>query len=872
MRAPARAVVMACALVVGAAVYLAAPGAAASSPGFQLGGVPASSAALTGAVVVGPGGASTGYYTKVVVVTKGSTLTLVNLDELAHTVTSVAHRSNGTPLFNGNALPGEKANVSGVPGLRPGSYDFYCQFHPNMTGTLIVEGKGGKARKPSKQHYTLPLRIPKVLTGSHITLQAKAANVRVMPHGPKTRMWTFGGSFPGPTIRRPSGHKTKVTYINRLPKAVGGITVHLHGDHHASRDDGLPDRHLIKPGKRLTYTYPLTDGGRPEPQAFAFYHDHRMGKTGRDNWNGLQGMYELTHHGEKKLHLPTGKYDVPLDVADRSLDNLNQLAEPFPQTKADTSGTFGPYSPPGDATVGNTVLVNGEFAPHLNVAAHRYRLRILNSSNFQSYDFALSGGRRMIQISNGSGFLPKPAVRKDILLGPAERADVIVNFHGERHKRVLLKSIPRTDSTPGGIGSVNVPLMQFRVKHKAGDHSRIPKHLPGPGAVKAPSTPTATWTFGLGGNANKGLTWTVNGKPYNPNRVDLSVPRGSTQTWLLENLSDITHYIHIHEEQWHTIARDGKAPPAYERGLVDTWRLDPGESVEVAAKFTNYTGVFMIHCHMLDHEDHGMMAQFAVRKPGASANVAPAGYFMGHGPSLPAKLARLPRDQALATAAAAQNGIKITPKMAAMGMGSMGTGSMGMDGMDEPAPAWMHSLVRLGGVVSIELPLFALGLLWRRRRVLSGLALRTFAILMLAGVAITHASDWLDKLQEAPYLAVGFGLLIAGSGACALGLASWRRTRLVDAVGGWMSGLTVVGYLWSRSIGLPQIPDHVGHWVDPWGIASLVVEVPLVIVACRHWMPQRIREWRPFAPAVSAVRRLVAAHISTIDNQPRGLA
>ena len=118
--------------------------------------------------------------------------------------------------------------------------------------------------------------------------------------------------------------------------------------------------------------------------------------------------------------------------------------------------------------------------------------------------------------------------------------------------------------------------------------------------------------------AKTGTYWTVNGKPFDPHRVDVEVPLGSTQTWLLKNVSPITHYIHLHEEQWHTISRDGKRPPPWERGLEDTWRLDPGETVKVAAQFTDYTGVFMLHCHMLDHEDDGMMAQFAVVEPTSS--------------------------------------------------------------------------------------------------------------------------------------------------------------------------------------------------------------------------------------------------------------
>jgi hypothetical protein len=102
------------------------------------------------------------------------------------------------------------------------------------------------------------------------------------------------------------------------------------------------------------------------------------------------------------------------------------------------------------------------------------------------------------------------------------------------------------------------------------------------------------------------------------------VPLGATETWKIVNDSKMTHYVHLHEEQWHTIKRDGGTPPPWERGLEDTWRLDPGESVVVEAKFTDYQGVFMIHCHMLDHEDDGMMAQFYVGVPPPNMRLASA--------------------------------------------------------------------------------------------------------------------------------------------------------------------------------------------------------------------------------------------------------
>ena len=806
-------------VLLAAAIGYAVPPLASATPeqrAMVLGHVPTSSTPLAGAVVVGPGGASVGYASKVVVITQGTPLTFVNLDEIAHTVTSVARGADGNPLFNGNALPGTTSMVAGADRLAPGTYAFYCQFHPNMSGTLIVEGTSNSGIKPVAPRFTMPLRIPKVLTGSHITIPVKVANVRMLPDGPPTSMWTYGGTYPGPTIRETTGHRVTVTYVNELPASVGDITVHLHGDHHASSSDGQPDSDLIPPGGRRTYVYPLTDGGRPERAAFDFYHDHRMGDTGRNVWNGLQGMFITSDAYEKKLHLPSGKYDVPLLVSDRSYDGANQLTEPFPHqgdgNEAMQAKFVGPYAAPGDATVGDHILVNGEYLPYFAVAAHRYRLRILNASGFQSYDFHLSNGQAFTQIGTGSGLLPKSVRRTDMLLGPAQRADVIVDFRGDAGKNVTLESVPRTDNQPGSIGTPTAPLMQFRVaKKRVVDLTKAPTALEPLPPLSVPKTPSMVWTFGLGGDASRGTYWTVNNHPYDPTRVDAEVPLGSTQLWLLQNLSPITHYIHLHEEQWRTIARDGQTPPPYENGLQDTWRLDPGESVEVAAKFTDYTGVFMVHCHMLDHEDHGMMAQFAVVKGGSTT--LPAGYHFGGGSA-----------SAGAKFGAPDMGAKAMARMA--GMARMADGN---------SAAWMRATVRLGWALSIELPAFALLLLWRRRRRLTSVALRCGSILMLAGVALTHASDWMDKLAQAPYLAVGFAGLIVGAGLAAVGMATSRSTRRLDAAVAGVSVVTIAGYVISRSsIGLPQIADHIGHWADPWGTASLVVEAALVVIGSRR--------------------------------------
>ena len=833
-------------IVLATAAYVAAPLASATTerPGVRLGGVPTADAPLAGAVVVGPGGAVTGYDTKVVVITQGTELTFVNLDQIAHTVTSVGRDADGDPLFSGNALPGSTSTIAGTEKLAPGSYDFFCQFHPNMQGTLIVEGTDDSGVTAAKPTFEQPLRIPPVLTGSHLTIPVKQADVRVLPKGPKTVMWTYGGSYPGPTIRRLTGHKTTVTFVNKLPGSVGDLTVHLHGDHHASKEDGLPDTQLIPPGGRRTYVYPLTNDGQPERGAFDFYHDHRMDHTGQNVWNGLQGMFITSDAAERKMPLPTGKYDVPLLVSDRGFDGTNQLTQPFPYpgdgNDSATSNFVGPYAAPGDATVGDRILANGVYGPHFDVSTHRYRLRLLNGSNFQSYDFKLSNGQPFVQIGTGSGLLPKPVVRDDILLGPAQRADVIVDFTKSYGKKIVLQSVPRADaSATGGIGTPDAPIMQFRVTKHAKDSTRIPSALEPLPKLDPPPVPDHVWTFGLGGDTS-GTYWTVNGHPYDPNRVDATIPLGSTQTWLLQNLSPITHYIHLHEEAWQTIARNGKpAPP--DEAVEDTWKLDPGESVEVAAKFTDYTGVFMIHCHMLDHEDHGMMAQFAVVKPGTSA--LPPGYHLGG------------------------SGAPHSHGGGMAGMSPMAHGEHMEAG--EEVPAWAQSLVRAGWAVAIELPLVALVLLWRRRRTVTDELGRGTIVTMLAGVAVTHASDLLDKLVEAPYIAVGFGALIVGAGAASVAVATMSRSRQVEVTAAVAGLTTAVGYVVSRSVGLPQIADHVGHWTDPWGIASLVVEAALAVFVVRRWAPRLTwRGARMSRPRLIVALCAVVAAVTTVVGVP----
>ena len=612
-----------CALAVVATAPTISPSAASTTRALDVLLAPIPATAPTAATIeIDPGAATHGYANPDITLAQGGTLTIVNYDSMVHTVTSDDRGPDTQPLFDSGDAAGNGTftSVPGVGALAAGIYKFHCRYHNTvMVGTLTIEGGGGGVT-PTPLSFDQPLFIPPVLDNASVRIPLKRVNVRVLPTGPLTSMWTFGGTYPGPTISRPVGKDTKVRFVNNLPVSASSVTIHYHGDHHAAQFDGQPASALVKRGTGRTYDYPLTEGGKPERGQFNFYHDHRMLRTSRNVWMGLEGMFITRDGSATKLNLPRGRYDLPLMVTDRSFTSDNQLTNPFPSRP--TMVVTGSKAPPGDGTVGTHILANGRYAPYFRVATHRYRLRLLNGSNFTSYTFELSDGRPFVQIGTGNGLLPKPVVRQTILLGPAQRADVIVDFHRELNKKVVLQTVARTDNTHGGTDTPTAEIMQFRVVRSVSDSTHIPTTLQARPHLDLPSRVAKTWNFNVAGSPSTGSYWTVNGRMFDPKRIDFTVRRGSTQIWRLHNKSTVTHYIHLHEERWRTVSRDGHRPPPWERGLEDTWKLDPGETVTVAAKFTDYTGTFMIHCHMLDHEDHGLMTQFRVIRPPSSSRTA----------------------------------------------------------------------------------------------------------------------------------------------------------------------------------------------------------------------------------------------------------
>jgi spore coat protein A, manganese oxidase len=471
------------------------------------------------------------------------------------------------------------------------------------------------------------LPIPRELTGAELEIPIREAEVQILP-GRKTRLWTYGGGFPGPTVRRPAGQRTKVTFDHQLPAAAGELSVHLHGGHNRSRFDGQPggltkshpisyfcqiprglspresgNDLLIAPGDRRTYVYDLVEDGRPERASFQWYHDHRLDKTAPHVWRGLAGMWIVDDSLDASLPLPSGDRDVPLMIADRSFDRDNQLTDPFHGQR-----------PPADGIAGAAVLVNGAFMPHHRVDPCRYRLRLLNVSAFRSYNLQLSNGAPMVQVATESGLMPAPVRRREILLGPGERAEVVVDFAGAAGESVELRSSARHGGrNPAGARSYAGALMQFRVgRERRPDRTHVPRRLrPLPDwARRAKRQPDRTWEVAIGGLFK--TTWLINGRTFNPARAEAKPLLGTTETWGIVNRTSVSHLMHIHHTDWYLLERDGRPPPPWEDCLKETFFVHPGERILLAGHFADYTGKYVIHCHMLDHEDHGLMSQFEV--------------------------------------------------------------------------------------------------------------------------------------------------------------------------------------------------------------------------------------------------------------------
>ncbi|MFN2287406.1 MAG: multicopper oxidase family protein [Chromatocurvus sp.] len=442
--------------------------------------------------------------------------------------------------------------------------------------------------------FTIPLGIPPVLaptsstsTTDYYNLQMYESTAQIIP-GLSTRIIGFNGITPGPTIRARTGRQVVMTHYNGLPAttlggAPGKMSVHLHGAHVPPEEDGYPTDY-IHPGTSRAYTY--DNNQIPAP---LWYHDHAMDYTGPHVWYGMAGIYLMTDSLEEGLGLPSGAYEVPLLLQDRNFNSSGQLV----------------YTRNMAGETGDTMLVNGTIQPYLNVANRRYRFRIYNGSNARFYRLALSNGQSFQVLGMEGGLLQAPVTVTSLTLAPAERADIIINFGSLAvGTRVELRN------TLVGSSSSVYKIMRFDVNRTETDPSTVPSMLR-PFTRLNPTQAVTTRNFTLSGGMMR-RPWTINGNLFSESRIDAYPKLNTTEIWNFRNMSMANHPVHIHDVMFQILDINGRAPAATHAGWKDTVVVPARGNARIIAKFTDYTGKYVFHCHNLEHEDMAMMANFQV--------------------------------------------------------------------------------------------------------------------------------------------------------------------------------------------------------------------------------------------------------------------
>jgi spore coat protein A len=459
-----------------------------------------------------------------------------------------------------------------------------------------------------------------------------------------TRLWGYNGTYPGPTFDVMTNQTVFVKWINELPTkhflpvdiTIHGAeitvpevrtVVHLHGATTPAHSDGYPEawftRNFEQTGplfEQEVYTYPNLD-----QSTTLWYHDHAVGITRLNNYAGLSGFYLIRDKHEQSLNLPKGKYEIPLVIQDRSFNPDGSLYYPPTPDPNDTRLPYPSIVTPFDA---DAILVNGKVWPYFEVEPRKYRFRFLNASNSRALTLKLASGQPFYQIGTDGGFLEKTEKINDFILLIAERLDVIIDFSQYYGQTIILKNITKSASRE------TTDVMQFRVTVplKSTDSSSIPIYL----RTLERLSPSMAWRirnltilrvddkYGRHMPLLDGKMWI--------DRISERIELGAVEIWRLINISTDTHPIHLHLVDFQILARQPfdvshfqkngnliftgppSPPDPYEKGLKDTVRTPPGYVTSIIARFGPFTGRYVWHCHMLEHEDFEMMRPMEVFK------------------------------------------------------------------------------------------------------------------------------------------------------------------------------------------------------------------------------------------------------------------
>lgn len=476
----------------------------------------------------------------------------------------------------------------------------FLQIAGVSAGALFVAGLSGcsvfstreKISTVGTVDFRNPLSIPPLATSEMsgkervFDLIAQAGKTRLIDA--ETETWGVNGSFLAPTLRVRRGEQIGIHVTNRLDEAT---TLHWHGMHLPAVADGGPHQ-MIDAGATWATGWTID-----QPAATLWYHPHPHGQTERHVYKGLVGMFIIDDDAESALDLPRryGIDDIPVIVQDKSFDHRGQLIE----TERRDNGMLG-----------DTVLVNGTVAPRFEVTSERTRLRLLNASSARCYAFGFSDDRAFDVIATDGGLLPERTSMKRIMLSPGERAEIVIELAA--NDTITLRSYPQelgiSDRLAARTGALDeLDILLLSAAGQLQPSPPVPVRLSSEERLN-PVDIAETRTFELGDNR-------INGQRMDMERIDTVVRTDSTEIWEIVNTHTQPHNFHVHDVQFHILDIDGKAPPPELAGWKDTVYTPPGVRYRLIMRFSSYADPevpYMYHCHLLWHEDQGMMGQFVV--------------------------------------------------------------------------------------------------------------------------------------------------------------------------------------------------------------------------------------------------------------------
>lgn len=419
---------------------------------------------------------------------------------------------------------------------------------------------------------------------------------------PKLTTPTLGinQSFLGVTLKANKGDRVFIKVKNNINKTT---TLHWHGMKLPAKADGGPHQ-PIAPNQTWKTQFDII-----QPAATLWYHSHQMHKTGEQVYHGLSGLFIIDDKHAQALNLPNayGVDDLPMIIQDKTFNN---------------NGSFSYIGSMMDRMMGkkgNIVLVNGVINPILKAKKSLLRFRILNGSNAKTYHLTFNDNRPFYIIASDGGLLEKSIKVNKIRLAPAERIEILVRVSDG--SMPILKHIAGQGMGMGmgmmGNGDKNRDILQIDGSHAVKSNHTIPYKLVkhnNPKKSQVVKERKMVLQMKMGPMAMMGNPFTINGKAMDFNRIDEVVKAGSTEIWHIENQSMMAHPFHIHDVQFKIIAKKGGIL-GHELGFKDVVLVNSGETISVIMQFPKFSDAktpYMYHCHILEHEDRGMMGQFVV--------------------------------------------------------------------------------------------------------------------------------------------------------------------------------------------------------------------------------------------------------------------